>query len=611
MMIVRALEVSEKRIMFGILAGAFLLRLLYIIEIINTPFIDFLFSDSKLFIELADSFFSDVFWTGNDPFLISPLYPIILGSFRIIFGDNNFIIYLLQVLINTLTLMFIYITAKNIFNKNVAFISFLIASLFDSYIFYSGLILSETFEIFFITLFFYYISDKTNFEQVTKWLIIGLILGTLVLLRESILIVVLTLVLYIIFSNKNSFKVKISKWKIISTLVGGVFIMVLPFTIMNYIISEELIITNASEGIYFNFANGNGSNGLIPNDNHNFEKDLSGKEIASNFSGKKVSAGEALNYFYGKTTKDILDEPIQFLSLITRKAVLFFNSEHFPKSSIMDIKFYEENFSDILKLPLVSYGVISILFLMGLTFYLKTGNKNSLILLLLFSFYLIVLFSFASVKYKLGITPIMIVFGAFGIVNIYNCIAENNFKPIQAPLFITLFFILINTFLINKPTISNYDAYYQFGNIFQEEERYEEAIYNFNRSLLLKDRYETLMELGNTFAMKKDFTNAMSAYNEAEKRRDDDYYLYFNKGIVFSQSGQYDKALEAYNLSLKLNPEHYPVYRNIGIVFYVNENYSEALNFFNRFLNLSKDEETNALVRKDIENIRLKLGGNN
>ena len=198
-------------------------------------------------------------------------------------------------------------------------------------------------------------------------------------------------------------------------------------------------------------------------------------------------------------------------------------------------------------------------------------------------------------------------FGAFGIVKIYNSFTEANFNPIQAPLVIVLLFILVSSFLINKPTTTNYDAYYQFGNIAQEEERYEEAIYNFNRSFLLKDRFETLVALGNTFAKKKDFANAMSAYNEAEKRRDDDYYLYFNKGIVLSQSGQYDKALEAYNKSLQLNPEHYPVYRNIGIVFYVNENYDEALKFFNKFLSLSTDEKTNALVRIDIENIRLKL----
>ena len=201
----------------------------------------------------------------------------------------------------------------------------------------------------------------------------------------------------------------------------------------------------------------------------------------------------------------------------------------------------------------------------------------------------------------------MIMFGAFGIVKIYNSFAESNFKPIQAPLVIVLFFILVSSFLINKPTTTNYDAYYHFGNIAQEEERYEEAIYNFNRSFLLKDRFETLVALGNTFAKKKDFANAMSAYGEAEKRREDDYSLYFNKGIVLSQSGQYDKALEAYNKSLQLNPEHYPVYRNIGIVFYVNENYDEALKFFNKFLTLSTDEKTNALVRIDIENIRLKL----
>ena len=376
MKIIKSLEDSERRLMFAIIAGALLLRLLYIIEIIKTPFVNSLFSDSQLFIASADSFFSAAFWSGTDPFIVSPLYPLVLAVFRMIFGDNNFVIYLIQILVSSLTLIFIYLTAKNIFDKNVALISLLIASLFDSYIFYSGLILSETFEIFLISLLFYYLSDKSNFIQAKKWFTIGLILGALILLRECILIIALTLIIYCSLDRKIFLKSKISKGKIIFSIVGGVFLLVLPFTITNLIVSNEFILTNASEGIYFNFANSGGSNGLNPRDSHNFEEDPLGKEIASNFLGRKVSAGEASNYFYGKTFDDISDEPVKFLSLLAQKSVLFFDPQHFPKSSIMDLNFYEENFSDILKLPLVSYGLISILFLIGFTLYLKTQNKN-------------------------------------------------------------------------------------------------------------------------------------------------------------------------------------------------------------------------------------------
>lgn len=603
----KLLEDNEKKVFVWVIIAAFVLRLLFLFEIISTPFASYLFSDSKLFLNLADSFFTSEFWSNSDPFLISPLYPVILSVFRVFFGDNNFFIYLLQVIISTATLIFIYFTAKNLFDKNVAIISLLIAAFFDSYVFYSGLILSGTLEIFIFTLLIYFLSEKEILAKYKNWLFIGLYLGLLILLRESYLLVAAVILLYINFNKNFSVTHNLSKQKVSSFIAGGLLIVVLPITLINIYLSNEFILTDAGEGIYFYFANNNTSNGLFPIDSHDFIADPAGKDLASGFLGEKVSARTASNYFYGKTLTEIFDNPINFLALAAQKAVLFFDINHHPKSSITDIKFYESNFSDILKLPLVSYGLISLFFLIGLLFYVNTKEKNHFIFLLFISFYVMILLSFANVQYKMAVTSIMIIVASFGIVNVYKCIVEAKFNKLKIPVLISLFIILLNSLFIEKQSITNYDAYYYFGKYLEENEKYEEAIYNFNRSILLNDRYKTLLALGNTFAKKKDYTNALAAFGEAEKRRDDDYYLYFNKGIVLAQTGQYDKALDAYNKSLKLNPSYYPIFRNIGIVFYVNENYNEAIKFFNKFLSLSDDEVTNALVRKDIENIKLKL----
>jgi tetratricopeptide (TPR) repeat protein len=226
---------------------------------------------------------------------------------------------------------------------------------------------------------------------------------------------------------------------------------------------------------------------------------------------------------------------------------------------------------------------------------------------MLVSIFISIIFSYVNVRTKLGITPLLIVFSSYGIVKTFEVIKTGNLRILSVPIIIILLFILTNSFIIKKPEFSNYDAYYHFGEIAENEERYEEAIYNYNRSLMLNDRYETLLSLGNTFAKKQDFTNSLSAYNEAEKRNADDYYLHFNKGIVFANNGNYEKALESYTKSLNLNPDYPLTYRNIGILFYVSENYTEALKYFNKFLSLSDDQETNALVKKDIENIKMKL----
>ena len=163
---IKLLEENEKKIVFAILTAAFIIRLLFLMEIIKTPFVEYLYSDSKLFITVADNFFTQAFWSEGNPFYVSPFYAIFLSLFRLLFSENNFGIYLIQVVINTLTLLFIYFTAKNLFNKNVALLSLLLSALFDSYIFYSGLIMPQTLEIFFLTLLIYFLSEKNNCGKV-------------------------------------------------------------------------------------------------------------------------------------------------------------------------------------------------------------------------------------------------------------------------------------------------------------------------------------------------------------------------------------------------------------------------------------------------------------
>lgn len=603
----KSLEIEEQKNLFAIIIVAFIIRLLFIIEILRTPFVEYLFSDSMIYINFADIFLTSNFWSGSEPFYIAPLYPVLISIFRFVFSDNNFIIYLSQAILSSAAIFFIYLTAKNIGNKNMALVSAIIAALFDSYIFYSGLIFSETYEIFLVAVLAFLLSDNVNLSKGKIWFGIGLLLGTLTLLSASYLFFILIFMIYGFFSKKISTIAGSVKRKMILLLVSGVLIIILPFTLINLIVSDQFVLFNTGIGINFNLANNSDANGISPSSNFDLEKDPSGKISASNYLVKKISASDASSYWYGKTIDNIIDNPGKFLVLLAQKTFLFFDTNHFPTSSIVDINFYEDNFSNILKLPFISYGLVSILFLLGFVLYLKEKKKSNIILLMLVSIFISIIFSYVNVRTKLGITPLLIVFSSYGIVKTFEVIKTGNLRILSVPIIVILLFILTNSFIIKKPEFSNYDAYYHFGEIAENEERYEEAIYNYNRSLMLNDRYETLLSLGNTFAKKQDFTNSLSAYNEAEKRNADDYYLHFNKGIVFANNGNYEKALESYTKSLNLNPDYPLTYRNIGILFYVSENYTEALKYFNKFLSLSDDQETNALVKKDIENIKMKL----
>ena len=593
-----------------ILAISLILRLAFIFETGSSPFVTNLFSDSEIYNNYADQIISTGNWLGNEAFFMAPVYPYLLAIYKVIFGDSLTIFRIIQTLAGCLTILFIYFSAKNLFNERIAFISAIIASLFDYYIFYSGLIFSETFQILAYSVFVFLITDKTKFESRLHWFWTGIMFGILALFRGNILLFLPVFIIIILIKRLFSDVKTIRRIGIVMIFLSGTGIAILPVTIRNIAVSGDLLLLTSNGGINFYIGNNNDAVGVfVTPSEFNYESDMSGKKYAERILGEKVSASEASSFWYSKTLEEISNEPVKFAELFIKKLLMFFDADDLPQSSILDKKFYSENYSRVLKLPLIGYSVVSILFLLGLILYLYDSNKNYLIIGLIFTYVFATALFFVNGRFRLGITPAMIIIAGYSLSKVYEMFLNKESKDLYVPAIVVLIFVIISYFFIDKPKFTEYDAYLHLGDIAQNSEKYEEAIYYYNRSIVLSPNHRTFMNLGNTFAKKRDFKNALSAFNEAEKRSDNDHLLYFNKGIVFSQIGDYNNAIEAYNKALKLYPDFPPAIRNIGIIYFVNENYEDAKYYFSKFLEISNDEQTKALVRKDLETIERKSGG--
>lgn len=605
------LDNDEKKLVYPIIFIAFLIRLLFIVETTGSPFVENLFSDSEIYTNYAEEIVDSGNWIGDEAFFMAPVYPYSIAVVKLIFGDSTLVLRFLQVIISSLTLIFIYLSAKNYFNRNTALLALIISGFFSSYIFYAGIIFSETFQVFTIAVLIYLFSLRDKQSQIKYWLLTGFVFGIAVLLRGNILLFLPVIFIYLLVDSKLSKRITLSRVKVISIFVLGTFAAIIPVTLRNLAVSGEFVLLTTNGGINFYIGNNQDAIGVfVTPDEFNFAQDMSGKEYAERITGAELSASEASTFWYNKTLDEITDNPIKFVELIGRKFLLFFDAQPFPQSSILDMDFYRRHYSNVLKLPLIEYSVISLLFIMGIIIYIKQKQIDYLLLLFTIVYILATILFFVNGRFRLGITPVMIIFSSFGAIKVFEYIKSAEYKKLQVPAFILILFIATSYFIIDKPVFTNYDAYLQLGDIAQENERYEEAIYNYNRSIVLRDYYQTFMNLGNTFAKKRDFRNALSAFAEAEKRNPDDHLLYFNRGIVYSQLGDYNKAIEAYKKCLELYADFPPAIRNTGIIYFVNENYSDAQFYFNKFLEISNDEATKALVRKDLETIRRKLGGN-
>lgn len=88
----------------------------------------------------------------------APVYPFFLAFIYLIFGAGNVTaVYIVQALLSTLVLYFIFRLAAKIFNNRVAFIALVWAGFYYFYLKYVGYVLRETLEFFLVAAAFYYL----------------------------------------------------------------------------------------------------------------------------------------------------------------------------------------------------------------------------------------------------------------------------------------------------------------------------------------------------------------------------------------------------------------------------------------------------------------------
>ncbi len=601
-------DAFEKKWLLPTILAGFIIRLLYVLEVHNTPFYQSMFSDSNIYYEWAKNIALNNEWIGNEPFFMAPLYPYFMALVFKIFGPVLFVVKLLQVVASTFTILIVYRTAEKLFNKEVAIVSAFISAFYVVFVFYSAAILSETFQVFFYVLFIYELLRERKIEDKYSWLKLGIYFGILVLFRANILLFVPVFIIYLYrkyrYPNTKFVKIFIP----LGIFAGGVLLPMLPLTVHNYFASGEFIPVTSNGGINFYIGNNERSPGVYINpEGFTIANDPAGRDFAQSKTGRRMDYSDASSYWYSKSLDYIAHRPAEFFGLLLKKTVLFFHGSEFPQSTVMDYKYFEKNYSDVLKLPLFGYWFVSLLGLFGIIMYAKS-KSDKLILYFFFSYLFATILFFVNGRFRLAITPLLIIFTAYAIHQLFVMVKTGNFGEFRIPGVVTGLMIIILTFVVNVPTFGEYDAYLHLGDIAYEKMEFDKAIDNYNRATFFKETSTAYMNMGNALARKKDFRNAIGVYAKAINHDPDNGLIYFNMGFAYTQMGQTDKAYESYKKALELDPTNSDAIRNIGILFYVQESYEDALFYFNRYLELSNDEKIKTLVRKDIENINLKLG---
>ena len=484
-------ERSEVNTVIGIFCFAFALRLLNFQQIrANDPFFSMPSVDPRFYHEWATRI-AEGDWLGEGVFLQGPLYPYLLGSLYTLTGPNLVIPRLLQCLLGAFTCVLVWRLARDVFDRRVALLAAGMTSIYSMSIFYEGslLIVNILPPILLGLLIMMIRVDRQPSWK--RWLWVGLLIGAATLARPNMLLYLFFAIGWLLFISWRRLAVPETLVMLIA-LGAGFALLVGPSALRNHAVADDWVMISASGGMNFYNGNNPAASGVhkVPpifdrsQADDPIEQNLIYKAYAERALGRELKASEVSDYWFGRGFEYVRENPGEWAALLWKKFRLFI-SAHEPWNNRSII--VTRQFSWVLGLPLLTFGVMAPLALLGMLL----GVKRIRALLPLYAavgvYVATCVIFFMLSRYRQPAVPILLIFASFAVFWLVDEARERRIGTLApALLAIAIFAWIVHQSLIQDDLSV---AYYNLGNKYRLSNRPEQAIRQYDESLTINAGY--------------------------------------------------------------------------------------------------------------------------
>lgn len=590
---------KELCFILGIFIFAFAVRFVYLLQMRGSPFFDMPIMDAEYHDQWAQ-----MISKGEDitegVFFRAPLYPYFLALIYKLFGYSYFMARLIQFLIGSLSCVLVYLVGRKVFNRRIATMAGVMASLYGVLIYFDGELLLPVLEVFLDLLFVLVYLRAMEKPSYKRWLFCGLLLGLSALVRPNILLVGAAFFFWIFWEFRNQTEFKFPE--VVSSpslfyalcLAFGAILIIFPVTLRNYVKGHDFVLIASQGGMNFyigNNAQSDGVSAILPGARStwwgSYEDAI---RIAEKTIGKSLKPSEVSRFWYKEGLKFAITQPVNFLKLMLKKFILFWNGNEL--SNNRDFYFFARGVP-LLK-PLIwrfiiyfPFGLIAPLALVGIilshwktTNYSVKGRRNAMVLgIFIFVYMLSIILFFVTARYRVPILPVLIIFGAYATDRLASMIKER--RTLQFGKYLLIFLIisvLVNLEIPGYSTANPGQAHYTLGVAYSKkgdmtkaEEEYQKAVlYNPNLG-------EAYANLGAIYGDQGKHQLALEYYQKALEKGTDSAFIFYNLGIEYYNHGFLDESQKMCELSLSLRENDPKVHYLLGETFLRKRMINEAI----------------------------------
>jgi len=500
---------------------------------------------------------------------LSPFYLLINRLSFYIYAQNWEALVILQIIIGSLNCIVVYLIGEKIFGRKTGFLAAILLLLYGNLTLIDLTLEPEAILIFLnslLILLLINIEESNSHLKSWLWLSAGLLTGLSVITKPNSLLVLIGILIWICFIRRE----KLSRFRSTFLLLIGVIIAVAPVTARNFLIFHDFVLVTADGGKVFYHGNGPEANGMERADlpHQGFIEESSDepdyahtlfRKTARAISGKDLKPSACSAFWVGQTLAHIRSDFPAWLYLELKKFGLFWHSYE-----VHDIDSNYKYYVTLKKFPLLNFGIIAVLGILGIVLSRKKFRDAFLLYWMILTYLSTVLVFFASSRYRIPAAPFLAVFSAFFMTYAASLWKE---KKIRTLLIIFSIFIALSI-AIHLPwqnELARFDRwqkatrihYILGGKFLYNKGLYLQSIAELQKAIDLEPNFVPAYNLmGKCYALTNNYHLAEKYFQKVIELSPQIDEGYINLGLLYGLTGNDSKARLYLEKALAINPQN-------------------------------------------------------
>jgi tetratricopeptide (TPR) repeat protein len=557
---------SDRAWFIYVFGAAFLLRLIYLLQIDSIPLFYHLAGDGRTYDEWAQRIAGGD-WLGQGVFYQAPLYPYFLGVLQFVIGDNLWLIRILQIILGSLSCAVIFLVGKRLFSRAAGIAAGLVLACYAPAIFFDALIEKSILDITLLSLLLFILLDSGMESHWAKWFAAGALLGLLGLSRENALILAPVVSSWIWFHYSHSSLMLRSRW--LGLFFAGLLLVLIPVGLRNLIVGGEFKLTTSQLGANFYIGNNpaaDGTYGSIRNIIHEIQLEgPDAKRLAERALGRALSAGEVSSYWLGRALEYVKTQPTEWLQLLGLKWLLVWNAREVEDSD--DFYIYQ-GWSWLLALlaRFSHFGTLVPLAAVGVLCTFRRWRQLWLLYAMMFSLAASVAAFFIFGRYRYPLVPLLALFAGAGIVETVRLCQQHAWRTLARALIVLIGAGVAINWPLQKISGAGAAGYNNLANAYAKQGKVGEAIKSAVQALTLEPDYGVAhYNLGNLYVRQGNFDLAKQHFETALRLLPNFAEAHSNYGQLLAERGDIAAGVEQFEKAIALNPTLSRAYFNLGV----------------------------------------------